>query len=111
MEDERITRIKQRILFFLKAKKMSIFELSLKSEIADPTIRNWFSKRNYIPSLDSLIKVCDVLGITLSELTLDENEKSYPVSEEVQKLLLKFSTLSASEKNAVESVIKSYKSE
>ena len=63
-----IVRIKWKIRDLLDQKGMSYYELSNKADLTGACISNWYSKRNYTPSLDAIIKVCKVLDISLAEL-------------------------------------------
>lgn len=105
---ELIPLIKSRIKKLSKQKNLTIYELGNLSDITPTCIRNWYSKRNYVPNLFSLIKVCDTLEISLSELALKENEKLYPIDDELQELINNWQTLSKEQKNAVSIHIKSY---
>lgn len=107
MDDKIITSVKQKIRTILEERGMSIYELASQSDISDPCIRNWFSKRNYVPSLTSLVSVCDVLGITLAQLFADD-EDFYPLNQECKELIDCWQKLNAEEKQAVLAVIKSY---
>ncbi len=107
MDDKIITRVKQKIRLLVEKKGMSIYELANQADISDPCIRNWFSKRNYVPSLTSLISICEVLDITLAQL-FTEDEELYPLNNEEKELIECWQKLDAKEKQAVLTVIKSY---
>ena len=65
--EEKIIEIKNKIKNVLKEKNMNIYQLSLKSEVTEACIRNWYSKRNYSPSLESLQKIAEALNISVTE--------------------------------------------
>ena len=87
MVDSTISKIKNRIDKLMRAQGLKRYTLAEKAGIAAPTIQNWYTKRNYKPTLDSLIKICEALNISLSQICLNENETLYPVDNEVIELI------------------------
>ena len=85
-----ITIIKDRIKNILNQRNMKIYELAKLSDVSEACIRNWYSKRNYVPSLPSLINICKVLDINLSMLVMTEDEEYCPIDNESKKLLIDF---------------------
>ena len=79
--------IKTKIKRLIKEKGTSIYDLAKKSGVTQPCIANWFSERNYTPSIDSLEKVCDGLEITMAQLFCNEDENLMPVSADERRLL------------------------
>lgn len=61
MNNETIVSIKNRILTELNNRGLSIYELAKQIDLSEPCIRNWFNDKNYVPSLNSLVKVCNYL--------------------------------------------------
>ncbi len=108
MNNKTITRIKNKILNELNSRHISIYELAKRSNISDACIRNWYSKRNYEPSLSSICQVCEVLGISLSQLFVDNDENLFPITEEEKHLLELWSKLNNEEKDTVLTVIKTF---
>lgn len=102
-----ITTIKNRIKEIIDKRGMSIYELANQTNISEACIRNWYSKRNYTPSLSSLISISSVLGISLSQLTLDKDETMYPVNEEIKQLLDSWLALDVNMRKNFENIIKS----
>ncbi len=96
-----ILRIKWKIKDLLGQKGMSYYELSNKAELTGACISNWYSKRNYTPSLEAIIKVCKVLDISLSELFKDEDQEFVCVGNEEKDLFNKWSGLSEKQKKSV----------
>ena len=82
-----ITTIKDRIKEIIDKRGISIYELANQADVSEACIRNWYSKRDYTPSLSSLINIYSVLGISLSQLTLTEDEKMYPINNETKLFL------------------------
>lgn len=109
MINQTLNRLKCKIKKLIKNRNISIYVLANRADVSDTCIRNWFSKRDYTPSLYTLIKVCEVLGVTLSELFIEENEELYPINEELKTLISEWQKLDNYEKDAVLTHIKSYR--
>ena len=56
----------ERIVFYRKQKGCSEYQLAEESGLTQSTISSWYRK-NMIPSVPSLEKVCNAFGITLSQ--------------------------------------------
>ena len=80
MNNETIVSIKNKILTELNNRGLSIYELAKQIDLSEPCIRNWFNNKNYVPSLNSLVKVCNFLHISLSVMFLSKDEALYPLS-------------------------------
>lgn len=107
----KIQDIKDKIRDILKARNMSIYQLALKSEVSEACIRNWFSKRNYVPSLESLFKVGEALGLSLSQFLLDKDETMYPVDASTKNLIENWSKLDNEKRDIVLKIIKTFNRE
>lgn len=64
-----------RIIQLRMERNWSEYELSQKSGITQSTISTWYRK-NTIPSIPSLEKICKAFDITLSEFFIEDNSKS-----------------------------------
>ncbi len=106
MENNIIPTIKERIDKLMIAKGFKRYTLAERAGVSYPTIQNWYTSRNYHPSLDSLIKICEVLDISLSTLLLSEGEELYPINSEKKELLEYFEMLNTENKKLVISLIK-----
>lgn len=49
------------------------YQLAEKSGLTQSTISSWYRK-NMLPTIPSLIKICDAFGVTLSQFFLEDNE-------------------------------------
>ena len=49
------------------------YQLAEKSGLTQSTISSWYRK-NMLPTIPSLIKICDAFGVTLSQFFLEKNE-------------------------------------
>ncbi len=100
-----ITIIKDRIKKILNQRDMKIYELAKLSDVSEACIRNWYSKRNYVPSLPSLINICKVLDINLSMLVMTEDEEYCPISKESKNLLIDWFALDPDVRKSLMNII------
>lgn len=79
------------ILEYREARGWTEYELARRSGLTQSTISTWY-RTNCKPSMKSLQKICDVFGITMSQL-IEEDEKTTLTQEqqELLKLWAKFS--------------------
>lgn len=79
------------------------YQLAERSGLPQSTISSWYRK-NMVPSIPSLEKICNAFGITLSQLFAEDNE---PISltESQQKLLKCWSRLSKEKQDVVLALI------
>ena len=103
-----ISKVKWRIKELILQKDMSIYELAAKAEITDACIRNWYTKRNYTPSLDAIIKVCNALEVPITEVFKEESDEYILVTKEEKDLLANWTALSEKQKKAVFAQIEAY---
>ena len=69
----------------------SEYQLSEKSGLTQSTISSWYRK-NMIPSIPSLEKICDAFGITLSQFFCDANGDNTVTLTEREKELLSYAS-------------------
>lgn len=95
-----------RITFYRKQKNWTEYQLAEKSGLTQSTISSWYRK-NVVPSIPSLEKICNAFGITLSQFfsTDDDNfsltsnqkellkESSHLTEEQLASLIDFFKTL------------------
>lgn len=62
------------------------YQLAEKSGLTQSTISSWYRK-NMIPSISSLEKICDAFGITISQFFLDESSNTVLLTEQQIRLL------------------------
>jgi transcriptional regulator with XRE-family HTH domain len=109
MEKIILTTIKTKIDKIMRAQGLKRYSLAEKAGIANPTLQNWFSDRNYQPSLYSLIRVCNVLKISLSELFLLDNEEMYPLDKESKDLVESYKMLNEEGRDLIKTMMKNLK--
>ncbi len=102
-----VSKVKAKIKELIISRQLSIYELAQKADLTEACIRNWYTARNYTPSLEAIEKICKALEISVFELFCD-GEDMIPVNSEIMLLLEKMQKLNAKQKNAVMIHIDSY---
>lgn len=102
-----IENVKTKILQQMKKKGLSSRQLALMTGLSEVGIRNWFSVRNYTPSLYAIEQVCVALEIFPYELFCDA-EDIIPVSPQKRLLLEKYDDLSPTQQDLILAIIESY---
>lgn len=77
----------------------SEYQLAERSGLPQSTISSWYRK-NMIPTVPSLEKICTAFGITLSQL-FAEGDTAVSLTPSQKKLLDRWSRLSADQQDAV----------
>ena len=94
--EKNTTLMKLEIL--MKQKNLSIYRLAKESDIAYSSLNNLF-QRNTEPTLSTLRKICDGLGISLSDFFSDEQPPLITeYSADERKLLSLYRTLKSTDK-------------
>ena len=75
------------------------YQLSEHSGLPQSTISSWYRK-NLIPTIPSLEKICSAFGITLSQLFAEE-KTAVSLTASQKKLLDRWNRLSEDQQNAV----------
>lgn len=68
------------------------YELAERSELTQSTISSWYRK-NLIPSIPSLERICDAFGITLSQFFQDDEAFSKNITKEQMEILNRWNRL------------------
>lgn len=90
--------ILDKITILRKERHWSEYQLAEKSGLTQSTISSWYRK-NMLPSIPSLAKICDAFEISLSQFFLDENDKSIPLNDKQIKFLNSASKLNDDQLN------------
>ena len=85
------------------ARNWTEYQLAEYSGLPQSTISSWYRK-NIIPTVPSLKKICTAFGITLSQLFADGDE-AVSLTESQKKLLERWSRLSQEQQAAVFALI------
>lgn len=64
----------------------SEYQLAEKSGLTQSTISSWYRK-NMVPSIPSLTKICDAFGITISQFFLEDSNNVVLISDLQRRLL------------------------
>lgn len=80
-------------------RKWTEYQLAERSGLPQSTISSWYRK-NMVPTVPSLEKICDALGITLSQL-FAEGDSPVSLTESQSILLEKWARLSDEQKTIV----------
>lgn len=75
------------------------YQLAERSGLPQSTISSWYRK-NMVPTITSLEKICNAFGITLSQL-FSEGEAPVSLTASQKKLLERWSRLNEDQQNAV----------
>lgn len=100
--------IKSKIKNLMKSKHMNIYQLSLKSGVSEACIRNWYSKRNYAPNIESLEKVANALEVPFSQLFTNKDENLFPVDEQTKEHLEQYHALNNNKRKIINDIIKEF---
>ena len=95
-----VSKVKERIKKLISARGISIYDLAQKADLTEACIRNWFTARNYTPSLEALEKISKALDIPPFELLCD-NDEIMPTTPENKEFLSKFNNLTKEQKGAL----------
>lgn len=64
----------ERITYYRKMKNWTEYQLAEKSGLTQSTISTWYRK-DMLPTIPSLEKICNAFGITLSQFFAIDNEQ------------------------------------
>lgn len=105
---EVITKLKWKIKDLLIQKGMSIYELAERADVTEACIRNWYTKRNYTPSLEAIIKVCAALEIPIAELFREEDDEQVYVNKDERQILSSWASLNDKQKKAIKTILETF---
>lgn len=78
--------ILQKITDLREERHWSEYQLSEKSGLTQSTISSWYRKE-ILPSIPSLSKICDAFGITLSQFFLEDKNRTVLLNESQIQLI------------------------
>ena len=96
--------ILKRIVDLRKERNWTEYQLATKSGLTQSTISSWYRK-DLVPSIPSLEKICSAFGITLSQF-FSENEEPYVLTKTQRNLLEASAALSEEQQLALIEFIK-----
>lgn len=90
---ERITELRE-------AHHWTEYQLAERSGLTQSTISSWYRKQ-MLPTIPSLAKICDAFGITVSQFFLENEEQAIHLTEKQSALLAASSKLNSEQYNAL----------
>ena len=109
MCENKINAIKTRLKLVISKRNISINQLAMDSDVSDACIINWFSKRNYVPRLDTLLKICETLNIDLYDILIDHDKTAlYPLNKDESFLYSKWKSLTLKQKESLINLVKNF---
>lgn len=100
--------VKTKIKNLMKAQHISTYALAQASDLTQTCIANWYSKRNYEPSITALEKVCNALHISMAQLFCGKDEEMICVDKELKSIYESWLMLTDEQRLVVKSVVNSY---
>ena len=91
------------ILEHREARGWSEYQLAERSGLPQSTISSWY-KKNMMPSLASMEKICEAFGITLSQL-FAESDESISLTPSQRKMLDRWNCLTAEQQTSLLSLL------
>lgn len=91
--------ILERITYYRQQKNWSEYQLAENSGLTQSTISSWYRK-NMIPSIPSLDKICSAFGISLSQFFSSDKE-DFSLTDMQRELLIESNRLTAKQQNAL----------
>ena len=81
------------------------YQLAENSELPQSTISSWYRK-NQIPTIPSLEKICKAFGITLAQFFTDDNAEIAPLTKTQRDLLHEWNRLTEKQKTILLDLLK-----
>ena len=100
--------VKTKIKNLMESKHISMYALAQASDLTQTCIANWYSKRNYEPSITALEKVCRALNISMAQLFCGQDEEMVCVDKGFKDLYESWLMLTDEQRQVVKAVINSY---
>ncbi|MCI8495964.1 MAG: helix-turn-helix domain-containing protein [Lachnospiraceae bacterium] len=89
----------EQIIYYRKQKGWTEYQLAENSGLTQSTISSWYRK-NLIPSIPSLEKVCNAFGITLSQF-FSEQDDDFTLTPSQKELLKEAGHLTCEQQTAL----------
>ena len=95
--------ILKRIVDLRTERNWTEYQLAERSGLTQSTISSWYRK-NMLPTIPSLSKICDAFGITLSQFFQEDNSEN--LTEKQKEILGIWNNLSTNEQETVMSMLR-----
>lgn len=83
------------------------YQLAEKSNLPQSTISSWYRK-NQIPTIQSLDKICQAFNITLAQFFTEENSTPIVLTDKQKAIIDNFNKLNESQQKAVLNLLTSF---
>jgi transcriptional regulator with XRE-family HTH domain len=100
MENEVLTHIRE----LCNKRGWTIYRLAIESKIGHTTLGNLF-KRNNVPTIPTLEKICDGLGISLSDFFLKDKNIPPSMTDKHLMLIQRYNNLPRNDKELLEAYL------
>lgn len=90
----------QRIIDLREERHWTEYQLAEKSGLTQSTISSWYRK-NMLPTIPSLTKICDAFGISISQFFLEDQSQAVLLNEKELSLLKASSKLDSKQYDAL----------
>ena len=94
----------KKIRFLMKQKEYSENRLAIECGITQSTINSMFKKNN-LPSIPTLLKICNGLGITMSQFFQNDDDEILDLSGTQQDLIKEWNALSKEHQEIILDII------
>lgn len=89
-----MVNVLERIVELREERHWTEYQLAEKSGLTQSTISSWYRK-NMLPTIPSLTKICDAFGISISQFFLEDNNQAVLLNERELALLKAASKLNS----------------
>lgn len=95
-----MVNVLERILELREERHWTEYQLAEKSGLTQSTISSWYRK-GMLPTIPSLIKICDAFSISISQFFLDDSEQTVFLTDNQLALLTASSKLTPAQYDAL----------
>lgn len=96
----------ERITYYREQKNWTEYQLAERSGLTQSTISSWYRK-NMIPSIPSLDKICNAFGITLSQFFSTDND-DFSITSLQKELLIESGRFTEEQQTALLALFKTF---
>ena len=98
--------ILDRITEYRMKRHWTEYQLAEKAGLPQSTISTWYRNKNILPSFNSLEKICNAFGITLSQFFAENNDYTMLTTEQ-KEILVEWNRMTKEQKERLLYFIKS----
>ncbi|MBO5098261.1 MAG: helix-turn-helix transcriptional regulator [Agathobacter sp.] len=96
----------ERITYYRKQKNWTEYQLAEQSGLTQSTISSWYRK-NMLPNIASLEKICNAFGITLSQFFATDSD-TFSLTDMQKEILVEINHLSEEQQRALIEFFKTF---